>query len=142
MKKLVFATSLVLGWLDAHAATCMVQQADPNSSKRFRHSVELIIKQDEKDVEVVISLPSVRDELPLTEVSLVIMSEQNENYEFFIPVATNPSADGKSNKSLLILTKDIFNRADIVVNYGQCALEYKLDLQEIEPAPDYGQRHK
>ncbi len=130
MKKLILAAALVLIGLDAHADTCIVKQADSEDVKKYGRSVEIVIERNAADVEVVFSLPSMVGEHLLWEVSLVTTRDDSEQYELFVPVSTNPSADGKFNKALLILPQDIFERADLVINYGRCSLGYRLGLQD------------
>lgn len=131
--KLFYLTFLLLiGFMDSHAGTCIVEEGSPESMKRFHDSTEIEIKRTEKDVELVLTLPSEMEEYAFRQVVLVIKDEISDQIEFLVPVATDASLDGESNRAYLLLTLDIFEKADLVVNYGRCALKYRLKLKNIQ----------
>ncbi|MEQ8991890.1 MAG: hypothetical protein RLO46_08670 [Pseudomonadales bacterium] len=132
MKALTLAAVLLFACPKPNASTCIVQEASPEAMMSYRNRIEASIELNEKDVEVLLVLPSEVGTHALHAVSLVIENENRDRHELFVPIATIEDADGNPNKVYLVLTKWLFERAALVVNYGRCALQYQLDLQSIE----------
>ena len=132
MKALYLTISLLVASTASHAGTCIVQQANSESMKKLRDSSEINIKRNEKDVELVLSLPSEMEKYPLKQVALEIKNRINGQIEFFVPVATDPNIDGKVDEVYMLLTLEFFESADLVINYGRCAWKYRLSLQELD----------
>lgn len=131
MRLLTVTTFLLLAYTNVEASSCFVQEASAEATKNYYDKALTYMQKNESDIEMVFSLPSVVDKHALQTITLVIVNEDNGSYELVVPVAAT-SSDDKLRKVPLVLTKKVFEKADLIINYGSCALQYQLELQRGE----------
>ncbi|MGB5486367.1 MAG: hypothetical protein WBN06_03170 [Lysobacterales bacterium] len=131
MKAFYLTFALLFVFVDSHAGGCYLPDANNESTKKFLDRVEVVAEQTAKDIELVFTIPSELEGHEFKAVALVIVNKSSDDYELLVPVASDKSLDGKSNKIALLLPLDLFEKAELTLTYGLCALRYRLKLSEL-----------